>query len=68
MYYICDINEPLDRSIESKIASIVKAILESYSMTLDDVIRIVVRELAVATTHAVIDKITEWYNYYKKRG
>ena len=68
MYYICDINEPLDRSIESKIASIVKAILESYSMTLDDVVRIVVRELAVAATHAVIDKITEWYNYYKKRG
>ena len=68
MYYICDINEPLDRSIESKIASIVKAVLESYSMTLDDVVRIVVRELAVATTHAVIDKITEWYNYYKKRG
>ena len=68
MYYICDINEPLDRSIESKIASIVKAILESYSMTLDDVIRIVVRELAVTATHAVINKITEWYNYYKKRG
>ena len=68
MYYICDINEPLDRSIESKIASIVKAILESYSMTLDDVVRIVVRELAVAATHAIIDKITEWYDYYKKRG
>ena len=68
MYYICDINEPLDRSIESKIASIVKAVLESYSMTLDDVVRIVVRELAIAATHAVIDKITEWYNYYKKRG
>ena len=68
MYYICDINEPLDRSIESKIASIVKAVLESYSMTLDDVIRIVVRELAVTATHAVINKITEWYNYYKKRG
>ena len=68
MYHIYDINEPLDRSIESKIASIVKVVLESYSMTLDDVIRIVVRELAVAATHAVIDKITEWYNYYKKRG
>ena len=68
MYYICDMNEPLDRSIESEIASIVKAILESYSMSLDDVIIIVVRELAVAATHAIIDKITEWYDYYKKRG
>ena len=68
MYYICDMNEPLDRSIESEIASIVKSILESYSMTLDDVIRIVVRELAVAATHAIVDKITEWYDYYKKRG
>ena len=68
MYYICDMNEPLDRSIESEIASIVKSILESYSMSLDDVIIIVVRELAVAATHAIIDKITEWYDYYKKRG
>ena len=68
MYSICDMNEPLDRSIESEIASIVKSILEPYSMTLDDVIRIVVRELAVAATHAIVDKITEWYDYYKKRG
>ena len=67
MYHIYDINEPLDRSIESKIASIVKVVLESYSMTLDDVIRIVVRELAVAATHAIVNKITECYDYYKKR-
>ena len=68
MYSICDMNEPLDRGIESEIASIVKAILESYSMSLDDVIIIVVRELAVAATHTIVDKITEWYDYYKKRG
>ena len=67
MYSICDLIEPLDRGSESEIESIVKAILESYSMSLDDVIRIVVRELAVAATHAIIDKITEWYDYYKKR-
>lgn len=68
MYHIYNADEPLDRSIESKIAMIVRAVLESYSLTLDDVIRIVVRELAVAATHAVIDKITEYYHIYKKRG
>lgn len=68
MYHLYDANEPLDRGLEHQIAVIVKSILESYSLTLDDVIRIVIRELAVGMTHAIIDKITEYYDIYKKRG
>lgn len=67
MYYAVNNTETLDRGIEKQIADLVYELLKSYNMSLDDVIRIVVRELALTLSHVVIDTITDWYNRYKKR-
>ena len=67
MYYAVNNTESLDRGIEKQIADLVYELLKSYNMSLDDVIRIVVRELALTLSRVVIDTITDWYNRYKKR-
>lgn len=58
----------MTRGLEKLISDTVYELLKSYNLTLDDCIRIVIRELALGATRAVIEKIEEYYRRYKKRG
>ena len=58
----------MPRGLEKLISDTVYELLKSYNLTLDDCIRIVIRELALGATRAVIEKIEEYYRRYKKRG
>lgn len=58
----------MTRGLEKLISDTVYELLKSYNLTLDDCIRIVIRELALGATRAVIEKIEEYYKRYKKRG
>lgn len=58
----------MTRGLERLIADTVYELLKSYNLTLDDCIRLVIQQLALGATRAVIEKIEEYYKRYKKRG
>ena len=45
------------RNLESQIARIVKAVLDSYELSLTEVIRIVVEQLVITITQQLIDLV-----------
>lgn len=55
------------RNLESQIARIVKAVLDSYELSLTEVIRIVVEQLVITITQQLIDLIKYYYEKYSKR-
>ena len=55
------------RSLESQIARIVKAVLDSYELSLTEVIRIVVEQLVITITQQLIDLVKYYYEKYSKR-
>ena len=55
------------RNLESQIARIVKAILDSYELSLTEVIRIVVEQLVITITQQLIDLVKYYYEKYSKR-
>ena len=56
-----------ERGIEKEIIQVVQGLLKSYNLSVQDVIRLVCQELAIAATKTVIDKIVSAYNSYKGR-
>lgn len=55
------------RNLESQIARIVKAVLDSYELSLTEVIRIVVEQLVITITQQLIDLVKYYYEKYSKR-
>ena len=55
------------RNLESQIARIVKAVLDSYELSLTEVIRIVVEQLVISITQQLIDLVKYYYEKYSKR-
>ena len=62
MYYENDM-----RGIESQIIRFIRDLLASYSLTPQEVIRIVANEFALAVTRSLIDFVHEQYDKYKNR-
>ena len=52
------------RGLESQIARIVRAVLDSYNLTLQEVIRIVVEQLVIAITQQLIDLVKYYYDKF----
>ncbi len=65
MYYEFQ-GEQLDRGMDKIIADCVRHVLEHYHVTVQDCVRIVIQELALGMTRAVIETIEKWYRHYKK--
>ena len=55
------------RGLESQIAKIVKAVLDSYSLSLQEVIRIVVEQLVITITQQLIDLVKYYYEKFSKK-
>lgn len=55
------------RNLESQIARIVRAVLDSYELSLTEVIRIVVEQLVITITQQLIDLVKYYYEKYSKR-
>lgn len=55
------------RNLESQIARIVKAVLDSYELSLTEVIRIVVEQLVITITQQLIDLIKYYYDKFSKK-
>ena len=55
------------RNLESQIARIVKAVLDSYELSLTEVIRIVVEQLVITITQQLIDLVKYYYEKYSKK-
>ena len=55
------------RNLESQIARIVKAVLDSYKLSLTEVIRIVVEQLVVTITQQLIDLVKYYYDKFSKK-
>lgn len=55
------------RNLESQIARIVKAVLDSYELSLTEVIRIVVEQLVISITQQLIDLVKYYYEKFSKR-
>lgn len=55
------------RNLESQIARIVKAVLDSYELSLTEVIRIVVEQLVVTITQQLIDLVKYYYDKFSKK-
>ena len=55
------------RNLESQIARIVKAVLDSYELSLTEVIRIVVEQLVITITQQLINLVKYYYEKYSKR-
>lgn len=55
------------RNLESQIARIVKAVLDSYELSLTEVIRIVVEQLVITITQQLIDLVKYYYDKFSKR-
>lgn len=55
------------RNLESQIARIVKAVLDSYELSLTEVIRIVVEQLVITITQQLIDLVKYYYEKFSKR-
>ena len=52
------------RNLESQIARIVKAVLDSYELSLTEVIRIVVEQLVITITQQLIDLVRYYYDKF----
>ena len=59
--------EEMDRSLSKLIADTVRDLLASYSLTPQEVIRMVASEFALAVTRSLIDFVHEQYDKYKNR-
>ena len=55
------------RNLESQIARIVKAVLDSYELSLTEVIRIVVEQLVITITQQLIDLVKYYYDKFSKK-
>ena len=55
------------RSVQSQIIRFIRDLLASYSLTPQEVIRMVASEFALAITRALIDFVSECYENYKNR-
>ena len=62
MYYEDDM-----RGMQSQIIRFIRDLLASYSLTPQEVIRIVANEFALAVTRSLIDFVHEQYDKYKNR-
>ena len=62
MYYENDM-----RGMESQIIRFIRDLLASYSLTPQEVIRMVASEFALAVTRSLIDFVHEQYDKYKNR-
>ena len=58
--------EEMDRGLSKLIADTVRDLLSQYNLTIQEVIRMTIQELAIGATKAVIDKIVECYERYRK--
>lgn len=58
--------EEMDRSLSRLISETVRELLSMYNLTVQEVIRMTIQELAIGATKAVIDKIVECYERYKR--
>ena len=55
------------RNLESQIARIVKVVLDSYELSLTEVIRIVVEQLVITITQQLIDLVKYYYEKFSKK-
>lgn len=55
------------RNLENQIARIVKAVLDSYELSLTEVIRIVVEQLVITITQQLIDLVKYYYDKFSKK-
>ena len=55
------------RNLESQVARIVKAVLDSYELSLTEVIRIVVEQLVITITQQLIDLVKYYYDKFSKK-
>lgn len=55
------------RNLESQIARIVKAVLDSYELSLTEVIRIVVEQLVITITQQLTDLVKYYYDKFSKK-
>ena len=55
------------RGLQSQIIRFIRDLLASYSLTPQEVIRIVASEFALAVTRSLIDFVHEQYDKYKNR-
>ena len=62
MYYEDDM-----RGMQSQIIRFIRDLLASYSLTPQEVIRMVASEFALSITRALIDFVHEQYDKYKNR-
>lgn len=62
MYYEDDM-----RGMQSQIIRFIRDLLASYSLTPQEVIRMVASEFALAVTRSLIDFVHEQYDKYKNR-
>lgn len=62
MYYEDDM-----RGMQSQIIRFIRDLLTSYSLTPQEVIRMVASEFALAVTRSLIDFVHEQYDKYKNR-
>lgn len=58
--------EEMDRSLSKLIADTVRDLLSQYNLTVQEVIRMTIQQLAIGATNAIIDKIVECYERYRK--
>ena len=62
MYYEDDM-----RGLQTQIIRFIRDLLASYSLTPQEVIRMVASEFALAVTRSLIDFVSECYDKYKNR-
>lgn len=55
------------RGLQSQIIRFIRDLLASYSLTPQEVIRIVASEFALAITRSLIDFVQQQYDNYKNR-
>ena len=55
------------RSVQSQIIRFIRDLLASYSLTPQEVIRMVASEFALSITRALIDFVHDQYDKYKNR-
>ena len=55
------------RSVQSQIIRFIRDLLASYSLTPQEVIRMVASEVALAITRSLIDFVHDQYDRYKDR-
>ena len=54
------------RGLQSQIIIFIRDLLSQYNLTVQEVIRMTIQQLAIGATNAIIDKIVECYERYRK--